>query len=171
MRLTVLTAAALSLVLLLPSATAADRPKAGDSLQITFDSDDPNVELSDRYEASRARLAVTTRNGEAMLLLSDTHVAVQLSDAALGRLNTSRKESFLEAVIVSSVKGVLESAVEYPIAHIRSAEIRNGALVLTSDAGKPVFDNVRVEGKNVTHDLATADAARFVREFRRLKAR
>ena len=57
------------------------------------------------------------------------------------------------------------------VANIRSAEIRGGVLVLTNDQGKRVFDNVKVNGENVTHDLTPADAARFVNAFRALKSK
>jgi len=57
-------------------------------------------------------------------------------------------------------------SVEYPVANLRSAEIRNGVLTLTNDQGKPVFDQVKVEGENVLRSLSAADAAKFVHVFR-----
>lgn len=148
------------------SASAA----AADDVSISFSSKDPRTRVAPRYVARNARLAITTRGGAAMLLLTNDVVAVQLSDATLDEVETKHDANFLEEMIVAGVRHGLSKAVEYPVANIRSAEIRNGVLVLTNDQGKPVFEEVKVNGRNVTHALSVADAARFVRELRRVQS-
>lgn len=163
-------AAPLLPVLLLSATTllAADR-KA--SIDVSYSADDPRTHLAARHTAREARLAVGTRSGAATLLLLNDVVAVQLSDQSMAGVKTKSDANFLEEWLVAGVRLAVGKSVEYPLAHIRSAEVRGGALVLTSDEGKPVFDDVTINGSNVTHDLTAADAVRFVNAFRALKTR
>jgi hypothetical protein len=164
------TLAPLSLVLLLSTtaAFAGDAKKPG--VSISFDSDDTRTRVAARHTAREARLAVETRNGAAALLLLNDAVAVQLSDATLAGLEPKGDASVFEEMLAAGVGVVIRKSVEYPIAHIRSAEVRNGSLVLTNDEGKPVFNELKVNGGYVTRDLSPADAARFVNAFRAIKA-
>jgi hypothetical protein len=158
-----------ALVLLLSTSVVfAGEKKPGISL--SFDSDDARTELAARHTLREARVAVRTRNGAAVLLLLNDVVAVQLSDSALAAMETKEDASFFEELVVAGVRVAMKKSVEYPIAHIRSAEVRNGVLMLTNSEGKPVFEEMKVNGSNVTHDLSAADAAKFVNAFRAVKA-
>jgi hypothetical protein len=158
-----------SLVLLLSTAVAfaGDTKKPG--LSISFNSDDSRTRVGARHTAREARVAVETRSGGATLLLLNDAVAVQLSDTALGALEPNADTSVIEEMLAAGVGVIVRKSVEYPLAHIRSAEIRNGILVLTNDEGKAVFSDIKVNGSNVTRDFSPADAARFVSAFRALK--
>ena len=160
-----------ALVLLMSTAVAFGGEKKDGSISISFDSDDARTRLAPRHAVRDARVAVRTRNGAAVLLLTGDVVAVQLSDSALAAVKTDGDANVLEEMLVAGVRAAVRKSVEYPIADIRSAEIRNGNLVLTNDDGKPVFDEIKVNGSNVTRDISAADAARFVNAFRAVKAR
>jgi len=152
------------------SATAFAGEKKHD-LSLSVDTgNDSRARVASRHEPRDARLAVTTRHGTAVIMLLKDTVTVQLSDAAMAQMKADDHDSFPEELIVSGVRLALGKAVEYPIANIRSAEVRDGALVLTNDEGKPVFDHIRINGENVTRDVAPADAVRFVNAFRALKS-
>ena len=163
-----LTACVLVLLLSVAVASAAEKKEG---ISISFSSDDPRTRLAARHDARDARLAVTTRTGTAMLLLTNDVIAVQLTDATLAKVETKDDANFLEELVASGVRLAVGKSVEYPVANIRSAEIRNGVLTLTNDQGKPVFDEIKVNGGNVTRDLSAADAARFVNAFRAVKSR
>jgi hypothetical protein len=156
-------------LLLLATAAVAGEKKGG--ISISFDSDDARTQLAARHSLREARVAVRTRNGAAVLMVVDDVVAVQLSDSALAAMETKEEASFLEELVVAGMQVALRKSVEYPIAHIRTAEVRNGVLLLTNDEGKPVFAEIAVNGTNVARDLAAADAAKFVSAFRAAKAR
>ena len=164
------TLATCALVLVLSPAVAFAGEKK-DSISISYTTDDSRTRLAPRHVVRDARAAVTTRSGAAVLLVTDEVVAVQLSEATLAKVETKEEASFLEELLVSGVRLAVGKSVEYPIANIRSAEIRNGVLVLTNDQGKPVFDNIKVNEENVTHTIAAAEAAKFVRAFRVAKSR
>jgi hypothetical protein len=163
------TLAAGALVFLL-SATAVLAAGRKQNLNVSFDSDDARTKLAERHTPREARLVVPTRSGAAVLMLLNDVVAVQLSDASIALVKADEDANFLEEWIVAGVKLAMKKSVQYPIANIRTADVRDGVLVLTNDEGKPVFSEIKVNGGNVTHDLAPADAARFVAAFRALKA-
>lgn len=153
-------------------ATAAFAGEKQQDLSLTLHTgNDSHARLTARQETRDARLVITTRHRAAVLMLLNDTVAVQLSDSAMSEMKAKDDANFLEELLVSGVRLALGKAVEYPIAHIRSVEVRDGVLVLTSDEGKPVFDEIRINGENVTHDIAPADAARFASAFRALKSR
>lgn len=156
------------LAMLLCAGVASAKEKKG--VSVSFDSNDPRTRLATRHETSDARLAITTRHGEATLMLVNDVVAVQLSDATLSGAKPEEDENFLVELLAAGVRLAIGKSVEYPIAHIRSAEIRGGVLVLTNDQGKPVFDNVKVNGDTVMRDISVAEATRFVNTFRLVKA-
>jgi hypothetical protein len=160
------TIAMCALALLLTSGAAS-----AEGLSISVSSEDPNTEMGPRYETRDARLAITSRDGSVVLMLMDDLVAVQLSDKALAAMETKKKKEtgFLEDLLVAGVKLAVGKSVEYPIAHIRSIDVRNGLLQLTNDQNKPVFSDLKVNGKDVLRDFSSADAARFVSAFRAKK--
>jgi hypothetical protein len=140
-------------------------------ISISFSSEDPHARMSPRHDLRDARLAITNRAGTVSLLLLKDDVAVQLTDGALAKVDTKDDASFVEELVAAGVRVALRKAVDYPIANIRSAEIVNGALTLTSDSGKPVFQEVKVNGTDVLRDFTPADAARFVSALRAAKRR
>ena len=127
--------------------------------------------MGPRHDVRDAKLAITNRDGSVSLLLMNDVVAIQLTDRALAKVSTKDDATFLEELVASGVRVALRKAVEYPIANIRSADIRDGALVLTSDKNQPVFTEVKVNGTDVLRDFAAGDAARFVNAFRAVKSR
>jgi len=154
---------------LLLSATLsfADDKKPG--ISISFSSEDSRTQLAPRHNVRDARTAITTRDGAVSMLLMKDVVAVQLTDRTLAQVSSKEDPGFVEELLVAGVRWGLRKAVEVPLASIRSAEVRDGALVLTNDKNEPVFTNIKVNGTDVLRDFAPADAARFVNAFRAAK--
>ena len=157
-------------LVLLVSATVAFGADKKPGISISFSSDDSRTRLGARHDARDARLAITTRDGSTLLLLTSDVVAVQLTDRALANIATKEDAGLLEEIVASSVKVALRKAVEVPVASIRSAEIRDGALVLTNDQGQPLFTEIKVTGTEVLRDFAIGDAAKFVNALRAAKS-
>jgi len=160
------TRCALALLLLAGISYAGDK-KSG--ISISFSSEDPRTHLGPRLNVRDARTAITSRDGSVSLLLMNDVVAVQLTDRVLEKAKTNEDANLLEEIIASGVKLAIGKAVEYPISAIRSAEMRDGVLVLTNDKNKPVFTEVKVNGTEVFRDFAIGDAARFVNALRAAK--
>ena len=165
------TIAACALLVLLPctAVSASDTKKPG--VTLSFNSDDSRTKLAPRHTASDSRIAITSRSGSTVLLMTNDVVAIQLSDATIDKIRSSGEEGFLEELIVSGVRFAMRKAVEFPLAGVKSIEVRDGMLHVTSDQNKPVFDNVKVNGSDVFRDFSPADATRFANAFRAIKRR
>jgi hypothetical protein len=158
-----------ALALLLPAAAllAADK-KPG--ISISFSSDDSHTGVGSRHSAAEARLSITTRDGSTTLMLLKDVVAVQLTDRTMANVHANDDAGFVEELLASAVRLTMGKSVEYPIANIRSADFRDGALLLINDQNKPLFSELKVNGTEVLRDFSAADAARFVNAFRAAKA-
>jgi hypothetical protein len=95
-----------------------------------------------------------------------------LTDEALAKLEAeeSKETGFLEELLAAGVKLAVGKSVEYPIANIKSVEVRDGALRFTSDQNKSVFTDIKVNGTDVLRDFSSGDAQRFVNALRARKA-
>jgi hypothetical protein len=144
--------------------------QAEEGISINLDSGAP-TQLAPRRELSDACLAVVSREGSVALMLTNDVVAVQLTDRALSDVEPDKDAGFLEELVVSGVRLALGKSIECPISAIRSAELRGGRLLLTNYDGKPVFNEIKVNGSDVLQSFSSKDAARFVSAFRAAKAR
>lgn len=152
------------------------------SVKINTTCCDPPARWAERYDARDARLAITTEDGAAVLLLVDDAVAVQLSTRALRDIRQElRKEEdsdednaiahAFKAAVLSGVRTMIAHSAECPTRALKDVEYRNGRLVFTARNGGRVFDDLDVNGSDVMAGFSDADARAFVREFRRLRAR
>lgn len=138
------------------------------------------VYVSDRCDPGDARLAITTEDGQVMLLLTDRDVVMQLSNRTLRRvhrqLRDARREqdNALGAAIVTAVTGtvreLLESSLACDVSDLRNVSYERGRLVFTGRNGRQVFGNVQVDDTDVTEAFSERDARRFVREFDRVRS-
>jgi len=165
---TMKTIAACALALLLPCVASASGKK---NIEISFSSEDTHAQMGPRHLARDARLAITTRDGSTSLLITNDVVAVQLTDATLSHIEPKTDANFLEELLVSGVRMMMNKAVDYPIEHIRSADVRDGTLILINDENKPVFTEIKVNGTDVLRGFSSADAAKFANTFRMIKLR
>jgi hypothetical protein len=79
---------------------------AGD-ISISLSTDDSRTEMGPRHAVRDARTAITSRDGSTVLMLLDDVVAVQLTDAALARLEErkdKKEPGFFEELLTASVK-------------------------------------------------------------------
>jgi hypothetical protein len=165
------TLAACALALLLTSGTAL----AKDGISIHLNSGDKRTELGPRHCTCDARMTIKTRDGSAVLLLMDDVVAMQMTDAALDRMETPKKKgeenSFFEDLVVAGVRLALGKSIEYPIASIRAFDYKDGALRVIGADNKPVFTEVKVNGTDILRDFSRADVVRFANALRVAKTR
>jgi hypothetical protein len=159
-------ACALALLLSAPIASAG-------GLSISFNSDDSHVDFGSRRNPRAAQVAITSRDGSTVLMLAKDVVALQLSDAAIAKLEAEKKKedtSFLEELVLAGVQAALGKSLEYPIDEMK-ADYRNGALQFTNDENEAIFTNVKVNGVDVLRNFSSADATRFVNAVRAAKAK
>jgi hypothetical protein len=143
--------------------------------------DDP-LRWADRHEVADARFAIHTDNRKVTLVLTDRVVAMQLSDKVMRRIdrkldareddedNTALGRAIKTAVL-SGVRSLLDHSAECDIRDIKSADYRNGELILTAKNGKHLYANAEVDDDNVMTRFEPADARAFVHELRQRIAR
>lgn len=137
---------------------------------------------SSRQDLRDARLAITTQDGKATLILTDDAVAAQLSDRVIRKidrkLRNERDESednvlarTIKTAVMNSVRTVLDHSIECSIDDVSDVEYRRGRLIVTTEDGDRLFENVEISDQEMMEGFSETDARAFVREFRRLKNR
>ena len=140
---------------------------SADGISISLSSEDSRTTMGRRRDVREARLAIQTRDRSTVLMLTDSVLAIQLTDATLGKVEPEDENAgFLEELVAASVRIAVGKSVEVPLANIRSVEYRDGALHIVNDQNKPVFTNVKVNGTDVLRGFSRVDAERFVKAFR-----
>jgi hypothetical protein len=139
-----------------------------------------HVQWSDRCDPGDARLAITSEDGQVMLLLTDREVVMQLSNRALHRVNRELRDAkreqdnwFASAIVTavtSTVRELLDSSLTCDVSDLRDVSYEGGRLVLTGRNGRQVFGNVHINDTDVAEAFSERDARRFVREFHRVQA-
>jgi len=154
------------LLLLVPVANAG-------GISIGFSSEDSKVDIASRRNPRTAQLAITSRDGSTVLMLTKDVVAMQLSDAALAKLEAEKKKedrNFLEELLLAGVEIAIGKSMEYPLSDLE-ADYRNGALTFTNDKNEAIFTEVKVNGVDVMRNFAPADAQRFANAVRAANAK
>ena len=137
---------------------------------------------AERHDPRDARIAITTERDDAMLVLTDQVVAVQLSDRVLRKVRRElRREQdqdgdnvlahAIKTAVLSGVRALLDHSAECSIRDLRDVDYRQGRLVFTTEGGHRVFDDVDINDEDVMRGFSEFDARAFVREFRRVKSR
>ncbi len=137
-----------------------------------------------RQDADAARLAITTRNGDAELILNPDAVALQLSDRALKRARRQLREaddkaqdcgdnpvSWFTSAVLSTVSCYLDRSAMCPMGSIRDVQYVNGRLEFTTEDGGRLFEHIDVDSRDVMADFPENDARNFVAEFHHLRGR
>jgi hypothetical protein len=136
--------------------------------------------LAPRHDPAAARMAITTEDGSATLLLTHDVVALQLSDRLFKRIDRRFHEkqdeddgalgAVIKTAVFASVRSVLDHSAECPIRRIRSATYRDGRLEFETDSGQLVFSSVHInEDEDTLSGFSERDALAFVREFWHVK--
>jgi hypothetical protein len=140
------------------------------------------VEWGARHDLGRARFAMLTEDRAVALLLTRDLVAVQFSDRTLRKLDREiarEREEDEDNVIAQAIKGavlggvraLLDHSLECPIDELRDVRYRHGRLILITEDGDRIFEDLRVDDQDVLECFSERDAQAFVRAFRVAKER
>jgi hypothetical protein len=166
---------------LLPAGTALAHDHDGPSVSLKSCCESP-TRWSDRWDRDDARFAMTTEDGAVTMLLDGESVALQLSDQSMRKVRRElRKEEnddddnpigqALKAAVLGTVRSLLDHSIECPVRDLRSADYRDGRLVLVANDGHRVFGEISVDHQDVLESFSDRDARAFVAEFQRVKHR
>jgi hypothetical protein len=173
--------------LLLMIALAAATPTAPtvalgfESPSISTSCCDPPVHWMPRHDSRDARKAITTESGDAMVVLTERVVAVQLSDRTIHKMKREfRKEkededniiaSAIKNAVMSTVETFLDRSAEVSVRDLRDVSYRDGRLVFTTEDDDPIFEKIDINDEPMMRGFSEVDARAFVQEFRRVKAK
>ena len=140
------------------------------------------LEWGARHDLARARFAMLTEDRAAALVLTRDRVAIQLSDRALRDLDReiSREKDdedggviagAIKGAILGSVRALLDHSLECPLEDLRDVRYRDGRLILITEDGDHIFEDLNINDHEVLEGFSEHDALAFVREFRRAKER
>lgn len=146
-----------------------------------FDCDEP-MRWSKRHDTSRARSAITTRNGKVTLVLTRNVVAFQLSDRTMRKIDRKLHQArnqddgadaigeAFKVAALSTVRSLLDHSAECPLDELRDVRYVDGRMEFIARDGDPIFRRVSMDDDDMLEAFDPDDAADFVREFQRLKS-
>jgi hypothetical protein len=139
-----------------------------------------DVHWAQRMDPSDARMAITSRNGEMTLMLTDRDVVCQLSDRAMHKVRRELKHakddqdnvlaSVIVAVVSNTVGEVLDHSFVSHVRDLRDVSYDEGRLVFTGRHGRAVFADRHARDDDAMSGFSEDDSRAFVAEFRRVKA-
>lgn len=140
------------------------------------------LEWGARHDLARARIVILTEDRAAALVLTCDRVAIQLSDQTLRKLDReiAREKDdedggviadAIKGAILGSVRALLDHSLECPVEDLRDMRYRDGRLILITEDGDRIFEDLNINDHEVLEGFSEHDALAFVREFRRAKER
>jgi hypothetical protein len=141
------------------------------------------LEWGARHDLARARFAILTEDRAAALVLTRHVVAVQLGDRVLRDLDReiARERdkddedgllaSIIKGAVLGGVRELLDHSLACPVEDLRDVRYRDGRLILITEDGERIFEDLDINDHNVLEGFSEPDAQAFVREFRRVKER
>ena len=141
------------------------------------------IEWGARHDLDRARFAMLSEDRAVALVLTHDVVAFQLSDRTFHKLDReiAREKDedgdvgviadAIKGAILGSVRALLDHSLECPIADLRDVRYRDGRLILITEDGDRIFEDLNINDHEVLESFSEHDALAFVREFHRAKER
>ena len=166
-------------VISLPLAPSIARAQDSSTIHVSVHMPDSVAHLVDREQASDARYAIVSRDGQAQLLLMDTTIVAQMTDRGLAHMSSREATDSIKGtgsrLIARMVLGALTPLFDHGIAyHLRDladARYENGRLILLRSNGEEVFRDVEI-GKGPLMEAFTPDDAKaFAAQARAARAR
>lgn len=135
-----------------------------------------------RHDLAQARYAMLTEDRAVALVLTGDIVAVQLSDRTFRELDreiahekSDEEDGVLagaiKGAILGSVRALLDHSLECPVEDLRDVRYRDGRLILITEDGGRIFEDLNINDHEVLAGFSEHDAQAFAREFRRAKQR
>lgn len=137
--------------------------------------DDSIAFVIDRKPLRSAAFSIVTTDGTGALLLTDTTIVAQLTDAGLNHLgrdvdHSMRSDSsadWFAGLVAGAVAGALKPLMDHGIAYrlrdLGEARYADGRLDLRRKNGEPVFNHMEWEGHEVLESFTPQDAREFAR--------
>lgn len=148
------------------------------SSAISLSGQEVRAEVSQRVDHSDAIRAITTRENSVDLLLTEYAIHLQFTDSFLKEIEEDlyskaqkESESGFAGAIISFVAGgvtsVMNRSVSIPLTEIGGLKYENGTIVIYSNDGSRLFEDVTIDEKPLLESFRSRHARQFVRDAER----
>lgn len=143
------------------------------------ESTDSAARFNDPRSVAQADFAIVSTDGQRALLLLPGAISMQLTDAGLERIGRPPAEApadqsaiarLVEGMARGGLRVLLDRALDYELRELREVRVEGERLVFINREGKPVFDEVKIDGREFMEGFSRRDARAFAdRVNRRLR--
>jgi len=148
------------------------------SIHVNVHVPDSIAHIVDREAPARARFAITSRDGQATLLLMDTTIVAQMTDRGLAKMNDraatdtikNRVSQFFARVTLDALVPFLDHGIAYHLRDMADATYADGRLQLRRANGDEVFRDVEIGHNRLMESFTPEDARAFAARARAARA-
>ena len=147
--------------------TAASGSRAQTRISAHADAPDSVSWVVPRLPLGVAEATLRTTDRRVAVLLADSTLVLQMTDRGLDQMSDdiSREppagSRILARMIGAALTGMFDNGIAYRLSALRSARAEGSRLVLEDRAGRRVFDQVEINGRQVMDDFSPGEVQRF----------
>jgi len=151
-------------------ALAAIEVPAARAQTISIHADKPDSAwIVSRLPLDASKTTLQNRSKSVAILLMDTTLVFQFTDRGLDEMDHDIKNApasgigarVLAHMLAAGLTGLFDHAVAYRLDGVGEARAEGHRLVIVDRAGKPLFDNMEVNGRQVMDDFPSGTAQWF----------
>ena len=165
---------ALSIAMLAPTARAQDTA----AIHVTVHVPDSVAHVVERETASRARFAIVSRDGQAMLLLMDTTIVAQMTDRGLAKVSSKEATDTIKSasgrlfarMALGALVPLFDHGIAYHLRDLADAKYADGRLQLIRSNGEEVFRDTEIGKGPLLESFSPDDAKAFAARARTARA-
>jgi hypothetical protein len=140
---------------------------------------DTVAHVVDRETLGKARFAIVSRDGTAALLLMDTTIIAQMTDAGLSRMNARETTDTIKGAVnrmvarmaLGALQPLFDHGIAYHLRDLAKARYADGRLQLVRSNGEEVFADTEVGNRPLMESFTPDDAKEFAKRAREARAR
>jgi hypothetical protein len=140
---------------------------------------DTVAHVVDRETLGKARFAIVSRDRTAALLLMDTTIIAQMTDAGLSRMNARETTDTIKGAVnrmvarmaLGALQPLFDHGIAYHLRDLAKARYADGRLQLVRSNGEEIFSDTEVGNGPLMESFTPDDAIEFAKRAREARAR
>jgi hypothetical protein len=164
--------------LFLALASVSARAQDSTTIHVNIHVPDSVAHVVDRESPGQARFSIISKDGQAQLLLMDTTIVAQMTDAGLAHISSreatdSIKDSgkrIFARMALGALTPLLDHGIAYHLRDLADARYEDGRLELVRANGDEVFRDVEMGHAPLMESFSAADAKAFAARARSARA-
>ena len=147
-------------------------------IHVTVHVPDSVAHVVERETPSRARFAIVSRDGQAMLLLMDTTIVAQMTDRGLAKMNSKEATDTIKSasgrlfarMALGALVPLFDHGIAYHLRDLADAKYADGRLQLIRSNGEEVFRDTEIGKGPLMESFSPDDAKAFAARARAARA-